>query len=105
MVIEFNGKINKPYMMVNTATFKLAGGGSIVIDRDSTEFTIEDGKIDMLWRNCYIWCINDVCLEEPYYPDNNAFIELMNGAELVELYLEDEADEDYEITDIIWGVS
>ena len=29
----------------------------------------------------------------------------MEGAELVELYLEDDADEDYTVTDVTWCVS
>ena len=29
----------------------------------------------------------------------------MEGAELVELYLEDDADEDYSVTDVTWCIS
>ena len=59
----------------------------------------------MLWRGCYIWAINDDYLDEPLYLEYEEFIKLMEGAELVELYLEDDADEDYSATDVTWCIS
>ena len=59
----------------------------------------------MLWRGCYIWAINDDYLDEPLYLEYEEFIKLMEGAELVELYLEDDADEDYSVTDVTWCIS
>lgn len=105
MNIEFSAKTNKDYVMINTATFKLSDGRTIIIDRDITEYTNEDGNLEMLWRGCYIWAINDDYLDEPLYLEYEEFVKLMEGAELVELYLEDDADEDYTVTDVTWCVS
>lgn len=104
MRIEFLAKTNKDYLMVNVARFELAGGGTLTIDRDETEYTIEDGNLSMLWRDCYIWEINGVSLEECLVINNDAFEELMDGAKLIELELEDDADDDYEVTDIEFSV-
>ena len=58
MRICFNGTTNKNYVMVNTLILKNNKDESkpvIVIDRDLTEYTIEDGTIKMEWRGCYEW--------------------------------------------------
>ena len=58
MRICFTGTTNKNYVMVNTLILKNNKDESkpdIVIDRDLTEYTIEDGIIKMEWRGCYEW--------------------------------------------------
>ena len=55
MKLEFRAKTNKPYVMINAAVFHLKTGGTITIDRDATEYDIEDGKLSMTWRGIYIW--------------------------------------------------
>ena len=96
MRIEFKGTTNKDYVMVNTAKFRLKNGSVITIDRDETEYTVEDGKIDMLWRGCYLWAIDDFNItgDDAYITDAKEFMALVNDAKL-ELELEDDADEDY----------
>ena len=97
LLCETNAKL----AMVNTATFKLANGDTVVIDRDVTEygFTYYTGAsegyfLDMTWKNCYIW--NG---DYPFYGiEANDF----EGAELVSLDVEDDAPKDYKIKVIGW---
>lgn len=104
MKLEFTAKTNKTYVMINTAVFHLKTGGTITIDRNTTEYDIEDGKLSMTWRDIYIWEINgeNVC-NEPIYPSEN-LIRLLEGAK-VELILEDDADHDYEVESVKWTIS
>lgn len=96
MRIEFKGTTNKDYMMVNTAKFRLKTGSVITIDRDETEFTIEDGKIDMVWRGVYLRAVDDFNIvdSDAYIKDAEEFAKLVIDGKL-ELELEDDADEDY----------
>ena len=105
MRLEFIGTTNKDYVMVNTAKFKLKSGSVITIDRDTTEYTNEDGKLDMLWRGCYMWAIDDwnIFDDETYITDEKEFEMLVEGAEL-ELELEDDADEDYWVKIERWSI-
>ena len=104
MKLEFAAKTNKPYAMINAAVFRLKTGGTITVDRDTTEYDIEDGKLSMTWRNIYIWEINgeNIC-DEPIYPSEN-LIPLLEGAK-VELILEDDADCNYEVKNVKWTIS
>lgn len=105
MRIEFVGTTNKDYVMINIAKFKLKSGSVITIDRDTTEYTIENGKLDMLWRGCYMWAIDNwnIFDDETYITDADEFAKLVDGAEL-ELELEDDADEDYEVKIERWNI-
>lgn len=61
MKISFRIKTNKPYVMINTLKINLLNGTVITIDRKETEFSSEesDGTRSMIWRNCYLWAINE----------------------------------------------
>lgn len=101
MRIEFTAKTNKDYLMVNEAIFHLKTGGTLTLDRESTEYTIEDGNLSMEWFNIYLWAINDIAIfiNEPTAFVNESIANLLEGS-WVELILEDDADEDY----AIWNV-
>ena len=91
MRICFIGTTNKNYVMVNTLILKNNNDESkpvIVIDRDLTEYTIEDGIIKMEWRGCYVWDG-----ENPNYNINDLDL---NDYE-ADIELEDDAPEDYEL--------
>ena len=105
MRISFRCKTNKDYVMINTATFALAGGGTVTIDRNETSYSISDGILDMEWRDCYLWRINDVNVNEQCALFDGDADGLLDGAELIELELEDDADEDYEVAVISWCAS
>lgn len=105
MRICFTAKTNKDYVMINTAVFQLKCGIRVTVDRDRTEWGIEDGKLAMEWRECYLWEVNDIgVFDAPAYL-NEYGAELFEGAKLVELNLEDDADSDYEVTDIEFFIS
>ena len=91
MRICFTGTTNKNYVMVNTLILKNNKDESkpdIVIDRDLTEYTIEDGIIKMEWRGCYVWDG-----ENPNYNIND--LDLNDYEATIEA--EDDAPEDYEL--------
>lgn len=107
MRIEFSAKTNKDYCMINTATFYLKEGGSVTLDRDNSFYSIVDGKLEMEWEGIYIWEVNEECIfincPNLIYPGSD-LVSLLEGA-YVKLNLEDDADEDYAVTDIQWTIS
>lgn len=105
MVIEFRAKTNKEYCMVNTATFHLGDGGTVTIDRCCTSYSIVGHDLSMTWSDCYLWEINGIQVMGKEFTDlSDDFPRLLEGA-WIELALEDDADEDYEVTNIMWTAS
>ena len=104
MILGFTAKTNKDYVMINSATFKSTSGKVLIIDRDTTEYDNEEGNLEMIWRDCYIWAIDDNYEEEPLYLNYEEFHSLLDGAELISLNLEDDADDDYEVFEISWYI-
>jgi len=108
MIIEFKAKTNKDYCMVNTAIFHLKDGGNITIDRKETYFSVKNGILSMDWEGCYLWEVNgEAIFDGHYYPfiaDAFSITNLLKGS-WVELCLEDDAEEDYIVTDVTWTVT
>lgn len=96
MVLHFEGKTNGDSVYINAARFILPTGERIVIDRDTTEYTIVDGKLSMDWFGCYVW---DGEKRNYDMPTSCVFSNLA-GVEI-----EDDAPEDYElsITNACWS--
>lgn len=103
MRIYFSGITNKNYCMINSITFRLPNGCSLTIDRDETEYTIEDdGEISMTWYGCYLWEIDGYnIVDHPAYLNDDG-AGLLEGAELESVNLEDDADEDYYVIITSW---
>ena len=100
MQLTFTAKTNKDYVMINTAEFRLKDGTLLTIDRDETRYSIENGILQMEWTGCYLWEINSINIfNEPAYLNEDS-IKLFEAAELFKLNLEDDADSDYEVTDV-----
>lgn len=102
MRIEFTAETNGA-PMINTAVFHLVKGGTLTIDRDTTEYSIVGNKLTMTWSGIYIWEING----EPFYliPDEEQALRitgLLNGSWL-EFTLEDDAGKDYFVRNISWS--
>lgn len=107
MNISFKAKTNKKSCMVNIAKFHLKKGGTITIDRDASFYSITDGILEMEWSSPYLWEVNGVTLfDKPtiYFSDSDNLSQLLDGA-WVELELEDDADDDYYVIDIVWNVT
>lgn len=102
MTLGFKAKTNKDYCMINGARFILKNGTEILIDRTWTNFEIEDGILNMTWDDCYLWelCGINIFDKEAYLGDE--MTRLLNNADLIELELEDDADDDYKVWDIEW---
>ena len=93
MKLEFKGfykneKVEETGLMLNTITIKRKDGKTVVLDRDETEYTLKDGNADIVFRGVYEWD------EEAVYPEN---VELYDGAEIVDYYIEDDAPEGYDL--------
>ena len=105
LIIE--GKTNKDTVMINTAKLTLPDGNVLTIDRDNTEYTIEDGNIYMTWDYCYLWAVNDIDIFTviAYLDgDNEELISILNQGKL-KLELEDDADPDYKVKVKEWSFS
>lgn len=106
MTIYFTAKTNKDYVMINTAKFTLPNGDVLTIDRNSTEYSIdENGNLEMEWDDCYLWAINGCHIfdGEAYIDNIFELSELLENS-MLEFELEDDADEDYEVTEVEWSL-
>ncbi len=104
MRLEIYAKTNHDYCYINTAVFHLKNGGTLTLDRKETEYSVEDGRLTMLWRGVYIWAFNgeNFALSGEVEPDTEALVNLLTGAR-IEIELEDDTpDSDYQITDVEW---
>ena len=100
----FVAKTNKEYCMINTLVATMPDGKKYIFDRDTTEYSIEDnGDLFMDWYGIYLWETDDIHIDgdEPFYIDikSDFFKDIFEKAELF-FELEDDADEDYRVTDI-----
>ena len=96
MKVEFNGTykneiVEKEPLYLNTITIKRNDGKTVIIDRDETNYSIENGHIDILFRGVYEW------KDDKIYPNNNDTEKLYNGALVVGFDIEDDAPEDYDL--------
>lgn len=101
MNITFKGVITPGYdsVMVNMAIIKLYQSYNdvkyIYIDRDTTRYDIEDGKINMTWENVYVY--NPDADDETEYvtlEEEDKFI----NADFCGFIYEDESPNDYRIS-------
>lgn len=89
MRISFRCRTNKNFVRINTAIFQLPNGTKLTVDRDTTEYTLSaNGVLNMYWRDCYLWALNDQNIFESedghgFYPSDYAaeeFARLVIGA-------------------------
>ena len=103
MRIEFKCRTNKDYVAINTLIFKLGDSTEIAVDRDETEYDIENGRLFMTWNNCYLWSINNCNVfgcEGKYIKGNYELAEfkrLVQNASFTFELEEDVKDDDYDI--------
>lgn len=100
----FVAKTNKEYCMINTLVATMPDGRKYIFDRDTTEYSIEDnGDLFMDWYGIYLWDADDIHIDgdEPFYIDikSDFFKDIFEKATL-SFELEEDADEDYRVTDI-----
>jgi len=102
MNITFKCKINKDYIAINSLSCRLKNGSEIIIDRDTTQYDINDDMLTMTWKNTYLWGIdgNFVFDQGNSYLDGDSYKaaeKLLDGAKVWFNY-ESEADGDYKVT-------
>lgn len=98
MRIYFSGKLTMPEegLMFNCLVLKHENGTTVRIDRDTTWYNIEeDGSFTMEWHSCYLWEINGDNVEL-YLTDDDT--EYLKEYDFVELEVEDDAPDGYEVT-------
>ena len=105
MRITFICRTNKNYVAINTAKFILPTGSTITIDRDETEWDINNNELSMVWRRCYVWAIdgNNIFTEGAYITDGANFEDLVSNARIM-LEVEEDADDDYEVDVVEWRI-
>ena len=89
--VEFNGTTNAPdgeQPWINTITVAMPDGREFVIDRDHTDFSVEDGKLSMSWLYPYIWDGEGKHYDLPFG---------IEKAELVSVDIEVDAPAGYEV--------
>lgn len=96
MKIEFTGTyknkiVEKESLYLNTISIKRNDGKIVVIDRNETDYTIENGTVDILFRGIYEWDYETVI-----YP-NNKDTDLYNNALIVGYEIEDDAQSGYDL--------
>ena len=96
MKIEFNGEYNNKIVedegvRLNTITIKRTDGKKVVLDRDETNYTIENGVVDIVFRGIYEWD------DDAIYPDNMADLHLYDQAEIIDYCIEDDVPEGYDL--------
>ncbi len=106
-MLNFLCRTNKDYVRINTAKIKLKSGSVLTVDRDRTEYIMNNGVLYMKWYDCYLWAIDDRNIfnnnANLSYLSGSEFSKLLNGA-LISFELEDDADKDYEVEIISWEV-
>ena len=110
MRIEFEAKTNWNECRINKAYFKAVDGSIIGVDRMYTDYDINDDDLSMDWRGCYIWEV-DGCM--PFASEKEALTvfneyrmqQLLKGAEFQYFELEDDAPENYSVTDVTYAIS
>ena len=91
-MIHFTGTTNKDYVMINLIQCKDKNGNKFAIDRDATEYKIDNNQLDMTWHNCYFWDDNGAI----YLTDED--YENLQDAVITDIEIEDDADVDYQVT-------
>ncbi len=96
MKIEFTGiyknnVVENESLYLNNIKIRRNDGKIVIIDRDETYYTAENGKVDILFRGSYEW--NG---EESFYPRYED-IDLYDNAIIVDYEIEDDAPEGYDL--------
>ena len=90
---EYKNSIVEKYgLMLNTITVRKVNGTIVVLDRDSSEYELDNGVADVVFAGTYIW--ND----ETGIPDYLENVSEFDGAELLDYEIEDDAPEDYDLS-------
>lgn len=105
MRISFKCKTNKDYCAINVAKFLLPTGSTLTVDRTRTEWEIDGEDLTMTWYCCYLHAIDNCNIfnDEAYITDASGFEDLVADARVM-LLVEEDADEDYDVTVLDWTV-
>ena len=92
--LGFKGKTNSEFIYVNYITFEFKDGRQVNIDRNRTEYVIDNGGFEMIWKGIYIW--------DGKKHDYKLDTKLFDGAKIVHIDIDDEAPSNYGIDISYW---
>ena len=100
MRIEFKCRTNKDYIAINTLKVIVPSKAVLTIDRNITEYDFDGEQLNMVWKGCYLWSIDDNYIfgEEGYHiKDEEAIKEFKRLIKRSKFFLEleEDVDEDY----------
>ena len=94
MRIAFTGSTNDDFIWVNAITFELKDGSLIDVDRCRTEYFVDKGKYEMVWKACYTWTRSR--------HDFELSAKMFEGAKILDFAISDAAPDDYEFDISFW---
>ena len=97
MILKFKGKTNEPYQYIKNITFKLKDDSFVRVSRNRTDYTIDNGHFDMIWRGVYAYGRKG----NDYTIPSKAF----NGAEIIDVTVDDDAPSGYLFLIDSWSAS
>lgn len=89
MTISFKGKTNGDGIYIRWIMFRLPNGEVTLISRTITEYVIDDGCFDMIWKGCH-----EVVGQKHNYRINKA---LLADAEIADIMFTDNAPKGYSL--------
>lgn len=104
-MLSITAKTNKDYCMINTLVATTPDGKQYVFDRDMTEYSIKNNDVlDMNWYGVYMWDSEEPEEQTCIDTDSPAFMDIVTNAKL-EFELEEDAEDDYSVTNItLWFI-
>lgn len=95
--------LTSPY--INYAKFRLPSGSIVTVDRQETDYNMDEDTLSMEWCDCYLWEIDDINIFDKEYPLGEDAVSLFSQAGLLELSIEDDAPADWKVNVVSWSVS
>ena len=90
MRLYFEGHCSGESCWINEAVFETKNGKEIIVDRNTTRYSVKDGNFEMEWRECYIW-------DDNQDPDSITLANYndLDDCKFVRLELEDDVDPEF----------
>ena len=94
MKIWFRGKTNDQDVWIKEIAFNLTSGSTVILNRNITQYTVEDDIVTMTWGGCYIF--------EGKRKTYSIKAADFKGAEIAYVTVSDDAPKGYQIHILEW---